>query len=177
MDRLLHHELRFSLTAVVAMVVSVVVVGPVRGFPSVNVSYLSTFAGALALWVLLTLLRATRIPWFGEVRDFDAATPVDPETALPTEDFWHDRPVNLGFLPVLLVPALGLALAWEAWMCLMPLVWGLEVAAKAARVAHWERENGRVLWRGRVEGRPWELSYSPVGHGAPARTTTDAPPS
>ncbi|NEC92240.1 hypothetical protein G3I71_42205 [Streptomyces sp. SID12501] len=179
MDRLVHHELRASLAALLAVVVSAVVVGLVRGFPSVRIGdrLASSIAALLAFWVLIELLKATRIKWFGEVRDFDAATPVDPETVLPIEDFWHDRPVGLGLLPMMLVPTLVLALFWEPWMCLMPLLWGLEMAAKAARVAHWERKNGRVLWRGRVVSQPWELSWSPVGPRTPARTATEAPPS
>jgi hypothetical protein len=179
MDRLVHHELRACLAALLAVVVSAVVVGFVRGFPSVRISDMPVLAvaGVLAIWMLFTLLEVTRIKWFGEVRDFDAATPLAPETVLPTEDFWHDRPVAGHLLPLLLVPTLVGALFWEPWMFLTPLLWGLERAPKAARVAHWERKNGRVLWRGRVGSRPWELSYSQAGPRTPARTATDAPPS
>ncbi|WP_371661088.1 hypothetical protein [Streptomyces sp. NBC_00280] len=178
MDRLVHHELRAFLTALLAVAVSAVVVGLVRGFPAVRISDRSaqTLAGFLAIWALFTFLENTRIKWFGEVRDFDAATPLAPETVLPTEDFWHDRPVQPGFLLVLVVPTLGMAFFMGSWMCLAPLVVGLGWAAKAARVAHWERKNGRVLWRGRVGSRPWELSCSQAGPRTPARTATDAPP-
>jgi hypothetical protein len=178
MDRLMHHELRASLTALLAVVVSAVVAGLVRGFPAVSISDRTALAvaGLLAMWVLFTLLENTRIPWFGEVRRFDAATVLAPETVLPSEDFWHDQPVSLRLLPVILVPTLGMALFVGPWMSLMPLMVGLEWAAKAARIAHWERKNGRVLWRGRVRGMPWELSSSLVGPRTPARTATGAPP-
>lgn len=181
MDRLVHHELRACLAALLVIVVNAVVVGLVRGFPSVRIDDRAALgiAGMLAIWALFTLLEGTRIEWFGEVRNYDAATPLAPDTVLPPENFWHDRPVATRLLPLILVPTLALALFWEPWMCLMPLVLCLERAAKAAQVAHWERRNGRVLWRGRVEGSPWELSYSPAGPPTPApgETATDAPPS
>jgi hypothetical protein len=178
MGRLVHHELRASLTALLAFVVSAVVVALVREFPPVRTDgrFALHIAGWLALWVLFTLLKATRIKWLGEVRDFDAATPVDPETVLPTEEFWPSRPIIWGFLPVLLVPTLVMALAWEPWVVLILLWLALDWTAKAARIVHWERKNRYVLWRGGVRSRPWELSYSPVRPPAPARTATDAPP-
>lgn len=177
MDRLMHHELRASLAALLAAVVSAVVAGLVRGFPAVSVSDRTALAiaGMLAIWVLFTLLENTRIKWFGEVRGFDTAAPLAPETVLPAADFWHDRPVRLGLLPVILVPTLGMAFFVGPWMSLMPLMVCLEWAAKAARIAHWERQSSRVLWRGRVGSRPWELSWSPAPL-TPARTATDVPP-
>ncbi|MFI5677852.1 hypothetical protein [Streptomyces cellulosae] len=177
MDRLVHHEMRSSLSALLAVVVGAVVVGLARGFPSTPIREETALfiAIVLGLLVLFTLLKATRIRWFSGVREWDAATAVDPETALPTQDFWHDEPVDPVLLLILLVPALFVALVWEPWMIAMPLWPTVEWAAQAALVAYWERRNGRQLWRGRVRSRPRELSYSSVSPPAPARTATDAP--
>lgn len=177
MDRLVHHELRCSLAALVTVAINVVVVGVVRGFSSVSFDGAARLVGGvLAVVVLFKLLKATPIKWFGEVRDFDAAAPVAPETALPTEDFWHDHPVNWQFMPVLLVPTLAVALIWEPWFAVMPLWMAVDWALQAALIVYWERKRGRVLWRGRVRSMPWELAYSPVSPPPPTRTATDAPP-
>ncbi|MFI6929997.1 hypothetical protein [Streptomyces sp. NPDC050287] len=178
MDRLVHHELRSSLTALLAVVVGAVVVGLVRGLPSTRITDGTALfiAAVFGLLVLFTLLKATRITWFSGVPEWDAATPVDPETALPTQDFRHAKPVDPVLLLILLVPALFVALVWQPWMIVTPLWSAVEWAGQAALIACWERRNGRQLWRGRVQGRPGELSYSPVSPPAPTRTATDAPP-
>ncbi|MFI6011561.1 hypothetical protein ACIBAG_22575 [Streptomyces sp. NPDC051243] len=177
MDRLVHHELRAALAALLAFVICAVAVAVVRGIPTAPFGRAALYLGGLvALLAVFTLLEATRIKGVSEVRYFDAAVPVDPERALPPEDFWHDQPVSRRMFWFILVPTLPVALLWEPWVIVFPLGSALSWAGKAALVAHWERRHGRLLWRGHIASRPWELSYSPLSPPPPARTATDAPP-
>ncbi|WP_338782574.1 hypothetical protein [Streptomyces sp. DG1A-41] len=71
--------------------------GPVRGFsPPSEPGRLGLYAAAvLASIVVWTLLKATRIKWFGEVRDFEKAVRLDgTDPALATERFLRDRPFS-----------------------------------------------------------------------------------
>lgn len=178
MDRLVHHELRASLAALLAFVISAVAVAVVRGIPTVPRAGRAVLyvGGFLAILVVYTLLKATRVKGLSEVREFEAAVPADPDRALPAEDFWHDRPVSPRMFWLILVPTLAVTLLWEPWFLLFPLGSALDWAGQAALVARWERRHGRVLWRGHVGSRPWELSYSPLSPPPPARTATGAPP-
>ncbi|MEV5438602.1 hypothetical protein AB0K80_21680 [Streptomyces sp. NPDC052682] len=54
------------------------------------------------------------------------------------------------------------------WVLLVPVWSALDWLGEAAVVAHRERRNGRLLWRGHVTSRPWELSWSPAGCGTTA---------
>ncbi|WKX11800.1 hypothetical protein [Streptomyces sp. NL15-2K] len=60
---------------------------------------------------------------------------------------------------------------WEPWVVLVPLGSALDWLGQAAVAAHWEHGHGKVVWRGRVHSRPWELS---VSRRPPIRTATDA---
>jgi hypothetical protein len=162
MDRLLHHELRAVLSAFAALALALTALGLVRGFsaperPGALALYLG---GLLALLVVWTLLKSTRIKWFGQVRDFERAVPSEgAEGTPPTDRSLRDRPFALRLFVPFLVLGLGTAL-WEPW-ALGVLFWpALDWAGQAALVAHWERRNGLLLWRGRVGSRPWELSVS-----------------
>jgi hypothetical protein len=178
MDRYVHHELRSAAAALIAAAVTAAVAGGFRGFPPVRLPWWWP-AGSLAYVVLYPLLQASRIKGVSRVRDFDAAVPLAPDTPLPTAPLRRDTPVSWGFLPVLLVPTLPLALFVSAWFAATPLWMAVDWASRAAVCAYWERKNGRLIWRGHIGSKPWELSYSlvpPLSPSPPTRTATDAPP-
>jgi hypothetical protein len=174
MDRLLHHQLRAVLSACAAIAVALTVPGLVRGFSAPDRPALALYLGGLlALLLVWTLLKATGIKWFSHVRDFEQAVSVGhPDGTLPADRFLRDRPFRPRLFSLYLALALPLAF-WEPWS-LGVLPWSaLDWVGEAALVVHWERRNGLMLWRGSVEGRPWELSVSPR---PPTRTATGAPP-
>ncbi|MEU0727957.1 hypothetical protein [Streptomyces sp. NPDC006140] len=174
-DRLVHHELRAVLSVFAALAVALTALGLVRGFsaPDRPGALAGYFGALLALLVLWTLLKATRIKWFSHVRDFEKAVPVeDLDVVLPADRFLRDQPISPGLFGMYLVLALPLSF-WEPWT-LGVLLWSaLDWLGQAALVAHWERRNGLLLWRGHVGGRPWELS---VSRRPPTRTATGARP-
>ncbi|MEU6176624.1 hypothetical protein [Streptomyces coeruleorubidus] len=175
MDRLLHHELRAAVSAFAAIAVALTAMGLVRGLSAPDQpGRLGLYVvGLLAFLVVWTLLKATRIKWFSEVRSFEKAVPVeDLDVALPTERLLRDQPYSLRLFVLYLALALPLSF-WEPWS-LGVLLWSaLDWLGQAALIAHWERRNGLLLWRGHVESRPWELS---VSRRPPTRTATDARP-
>ncbi|MFF5520798.1 hypothetical protein [Streptomyces coeruleorubidus] len=173
MDRLVHHELRAVLSVCSALAVALTVLGLVRGFSAPD-SALAKYVGVLlALLVVWTLLKATRIKWISHVRDFEKAVPVeDVDVVLPTDRFLRDHPFSPGLFGMYLVFALPVAF-WDPW-ALGVLLWSpLDWLGQAALVARWERRNGLLLWRGHVGSRPWELS---VSRRPPTRTATGAQP-
>jgi hypothetical protein len=175
MDRYVHHELRGSLTALLAFVGSAVPAGAIHGFPPVRIAWWWP-VGGLAYLALSVLVQGSRLKGFSRVRDFEAAIPLDAGRPLPPEPFRRDSPVSFTLLPVILVPTLALALFVSSWFALMPVALALEWLGQAAVCARWERRNGRRIWRGHVGSRPWELSYSLVSPAPPTRTATGAPP-
>ncbi|GAP53356.1 hypothetical protein [Streptomyces azureus] len=175
MDRLVHHELRAVVSALAATAVALTTVGLVRGFsPPSEPGRLGLYVAAvLASIVVWTLLKATRIKWFSEVRDFEKAVPVEETgTVLPTERFLHDQPFSPRLFVLYLLFAVPLSL-WEPWAATLLLWSALDWLGQAALVARWERRHGLLLWRGHVESRPWELS---VSRRPPTRTATGARP-
>ncbi len=175
MDRLVHHEVRAVLSVLAALAVALTVLGLVRGFSAPDrPGALALYVGALlALLIVWTLLKATRIKWLGHVREFEKAVPTeDLDVVVPTDRFQRDRPFSPGLFGLYLVFALPVSF-WEPW-ALGVLLWSpLEWLGQAALVAHWERRNGLLLWRGHVGGRPWELS---VSRRPATRTATGARP-
>ncbi|WP_405670932.1 hypothetical protein [Streptomyces sp. NBC_01530] len=139
----------------------------VRGAP-LTAGGLGTFVTCgLAFTVVSTLLHASRVRWFGEVRGFEEAASLDQAPlAVPL----RTHPLNAWLLAVMLVPTLALAIAWVA---LLPLWAALPWLGQAWLAAGWERRNGKVLWRGHDQDAPWKLSVSP--RPLP-RTATGAPP-
>ncbi|MDQ1016961.1 hypothetical protein [Streptomyces afghaniensis] len=175
MDRLVHHELRAVVSVLAATAVALTTAGLVRGFspPSDPGRLGLCVAAVLASVVVWTLLKATRITWFSEVRDFEKAPPVEEAgPVLPAERFLRDRPFSPRLFVLYLLFAVPLSL-WEPWAALLPLWSALDWLGQAALAAHWERRHGLLLWRGRVASRPWELS---VSRRPPTRTATGARP-
>ncbi|MCX5050464.1 hypothetical protein [Streptomyces sp. NBC_00474] len=158
MDRYVHHELRSVYSALVALAVCVPVTTGVRGAP-LTAGGLGMFVTCgLAFTVVSTLLHASRVKWFGEVRDFERAVPLDqapPAVSLRT------HPLNTWLLAAMLVPTLALAIAWEPWVALLPLWAALPWLGQAWLAADWERRNGKALWRGHDHDAPWKLSVTP----------------
>ncbi|MET9526340.1 hypothetical protein [Streptomyces coeruleorubidus] len=175
MDRLVHHELRAVVSVLAAMAVALTTVGLVHGFSAPSEpGRLGLYVAAVLAWIVVwTLLKATRIKWFSEVRDFEKAVPVEESGAvLPTERFLRDQPFSPRLFVLYLLFAVPLSL-WEPLAALLPLWSALDWLGKAAVVAHWERGHGLLLWRGHVASRPWELS---VSRRPPTRTATGARP-
>ncbi|MFF5963965.1 hypothetical protein ACFY64_09485 [Streptomyces collinus] len=174
-DRLVHHELRAVLSVCAALAVALTALGLVRGISAPDrPGALALYFGALlALLVVWTLLKATRLKWISHVRDFEKAVPVeDLDVALPTGRFLRDQPFSLRLFVLYLVLALPLAF-WEPWTLALLLWSALDWLGQAALSAHWERRTGLLLWRGHVGSRPWELS---VSRRPPTRTATGAQP-
>jgi hypothetical protein len=172
MDRYVHHQLRAVVSILAAAAVAAAVVGVVRGFPPPKMNGLLLAALLLVLVVVSTLLKATRIKWVSEVRDFEAAVPLeDTDVVLPTNRFLRDQPFSPKLFVLYLVSTV--LMFWEPWVVLIPLGSALDWLGQAAVAARWERRHGKVVWRGRVRSSPWELSVSPR---PPTRTATDAPP-
>ncbi|WKX11801.1 hypothetical protein [Streptomyces sp. NL15-2K] len=91
MDRYVHHQLRAVVSILAAAAVAAAVVGVVRGFPPPKMNGLLLVALLLAFVVVSTLLKATRIKWVSEVRDFEAAVPVEGLWGTP---MWSCRPTG-----------------------------------------------------------------------------------
>jgi hypothetical protein len=174
-DRLVHHELRAVVSVLAAAAVALTAVGLARGFsPPSEPGRLGLYAAAVvASMVVWTLLKATRIKWFSEVRDFEKAVRLDgTDPALTAKRFLRDRPFSPRMFVLYTLFAVPLAL-WEPWTAVICLWSALDWLGQAAVAAHWERRHGLLLWRGPVGGRPWELS---VSRRPPTRTATGARP-
>jgi hypothetical protein len=170
MDRYVHHELRSVYTALAALAVSLAVTGGVRGAPMTAYGAGRFALGMIAFTVVFTLLGATRLKWVGEIRDFEAAVPL--ETAPAEVVSLRRHPLNWWLFTVMSVSTPVFAVAWEPWIALLPLWPALSWLGQAWLAADWERRNGKVLWRGYDTDAPWKLSYSPGGsrREAPAGT-------
>ncbi|WP_461063283.1 hypothetical protein [Streptomyces pseudoechinosporeus] len=172
MDRYVHHELR-SAFAVLAVAACLAVTGIVRGFPPLKADWLWILVVLPLGIAVFTLLKASRLKGVSEVRNFEAAVRVeDTDVVLPTKDFLHNQPVNLGLFAFFLVFLLPMSF-WEPWVIVVPVGWALDWLGKAALAAYWERRHGLLVWRGPVPGHPGNLLVSPR---QPTRTATDAPP-
>ncbi|MFJ8462970.1 hypothetical protein [Streptomyces swartbergensis] len=175
MDRLLHHELRavFSVLAVVA--VSVTAAGLAHGFVPPEPGKVALYlAGLLAFAAVWTLLKGTRLRGVSWIRDYDRAVPVeDTGVVVPAGASLRDGWFNWPVLVLFLLFVLPISVFWEPWVIGIALWSALDWLGQAALVAHWERRNGLLLWRGHVASRPWELS---VSRRPPTRTATGARP-
>ncbi|GGW90693.1 hypothetical protein [Streptomyces lomondensis] len=175
MDRLVHHELRAVFSVLAATAVALTASVLFHGFsPPSDTGRLALYAaGVLALLLVWTLLRASRLRWFSEVRNFEKAVPVediDPPGA--AERLLRHRPFSPRLFVGYVLGAVPLAL-WQPLTTGIFLWSALDWLSEAAVAAHWERRNGLLLWRGRVDSRPWELS---VSRRPPTRTATGAQP-
>jgi hypothetical protein len=92
---------------------------------------------------------------------------------LPTNGFLRDQPFSRKLFVLYLMLTLPASVWWEPWIVLLPLGSALGWLGQAAVAVHWERGHGRIVWRGHVESRPWELS---VSSRPPTRTATGAQP-
>lgn len=169
MDRYVHHELRSVYTALAALAISVTATSGVRGAPLTAFGLGWFLMAMLAFTVVYTLLGATRLKWVGEIRDFEAAVPLE---EAPAGVSLRRHPLNWWLFVVMLVPSFALALAWEPWVALLPLWSALAWSGQAWLAVDWERKHGRVLWRGHDQNAPWKLSYSPgrTSQGTARRT-------
>ncbi|MFJ8532972.1 hypothetical protein [Streptomyces sp. NPDC093591] len=174
MDRYVHHQLRAVVSILAAGAVAATAAGVVRGFSPPKAEGLRFAAILFALLLVSTLLKATRIKGFSDVRHFEAAVPLD-DTAvvLPTDGFLRDQPFSRKLFVLYLMLTLPVSVFWEPWIVLLPLGSALDWLGQAAVAVHWERRHGRTVWRGHVGSRPWELS---VSSRPPTRTATGAQP-
>ncbi|MET9680258.1 hypothetical protein [Streptomyces coeruleorubidus] len=175
MDRLVHHELRAVVSVLAATAVTLTTVGLVRGFSAPpEPGRLGLYTAAVLAWIVVwTLLKATRIKWFSEVREFEKAVRLDgTDPALATERFLRDRPFSPRMFVLYTLFAVPLAL-WEPLTAVIPLWSAVDWLGQAAVAARWERKHGLLLWRGHVDSRPWELS---VSRRPPTRTASGARP-
>ncbi|MGW0496472.1 hypothetical protein ACWD0Z_13850 [Streptomyces sp. NPDC003007] len=174
-DRLVHHELRAAVSVLAATAVALTTVGLVEGFsaPSEPGRLGLYIGGVLAFLLLWTLVKATGLKWIGAVRDFEKAVRLEgTDPALPTARFLRDKPFSPRLFVLCLLFTVPLSL-WEPWTAVLPLWSAVDWLGQAAVAAHWERGHGMLVWRGRVESRPWELS---VSRRPPTRTATGAQP-
>jgi hypothetical protein len=171
MVRYVHQELWTALALLAATAVGVVVAVAVHGSPPVRADRVWLLAVlALGYLLLVTLLRGSRLRWVGEVRRFEAAVPVTGR-----ERVLRGGRFPLAIFVAFVVTASLFALVGGPLIPLLPLLPALDWLAKAAVGAHWERGNGRLLWREHDRHRPQGLSYTPFTAPAPSRTATDAP--
>ena len=169
MGRYVHQELLAALAMLAGIAVGVAVAVGVRDEESIRGGGLAvTAALAVAFLVVSALLRSSRLKWVGEVREFEAAAPKPGADAMPRDRVHYVRMAGLFALAAVFTSYLGDAVA-------VPLVMGLDWLTKGVVGARWERENGRVLWRGYNRDEPWKLSYSPVSPTRATRTATDGP--
>lgn len=173
MDRYVHHQLRAVVSILAAGAVAAAVAALVRGFSPPKTDGLRFVAILFALLLVSTLLKATRVKGFSDVRHFEAAVPLDDTVVLPTDGFLRDQPFSRKLFVLYLVLTLPASVFWEPWIVLLPLGSALDWLGQAVVALHWERGHGRVVWRGHVGSRPWELS---VSSRPPTRTATGAPP-
>ncbi|CAL9464530.1 hypothetical protein [Streptomyces sp. Tu 3180] len=171
MYRSLYHEIRATGTALVAAAVCAAVTGAVRGFPPLPGAppgtAVAVASGVTALVLLLDVVF--------DVRSYRAAAPLAEDVALPPDEPLRGHLFLPGLFPVIALPTLAMALAWEPWTALMPLPTAAGWLLKATTVAVWERRNGKLLWRRSVPLGSWKLATSPVSRRPATRTATGAP--
>ncbi|GAA3814652.1 hypothetical protein GCM10022403_055300 [Streptomyces coacervatus] len=172
MVRYVHHELSAAaliLAGVAGGWAAAVATGQSPPVRSGAVGVLVT--SALGFLVLSTLVRASRLKWVGQMREFEAATPV------PDTDGRHLRtvlaPRTLGLL---LLPALCVFVIRDTGIVVVPLALGLDWLGKALVGASWERMNGRRLWLTPGPDEPSGLRYTTVSPSRGTRTATGARP-
>ncbi|MFF3311650.1 hypothetical protein [Streptomyces sp. NPDC002952] len=117
--------------------------------------------------LLFTLVRLT------ENRDFEHALPLENPEVLPADHTRH-VPVRGSLVAVPVVPALAMGLAWNPWLSLTPMSMALDCLVRGCVAARFERKRRVLLWRGQVEDRPWELSWSPAERSRP-ETSSNSP--
>jgi hypothetical protein len=111
--------------------------------------------------LLFTLVR------LAENRDFKRAVRLEDPEVLPAERSMRRVPVRGSLVAVLVVPAPAMGLAWNPWLSLTPLSMGLDCLFRGCVAARFGRKRRVLLWRGHVEDRPWELSWSPAERSRP----------
>jgi hypothetical protein len=169
MGRYVHQELLAALAMLAGTAVGVAVAVGVRDAESLRGRGVAvTAALAVAFLVGSALLRSSHLKWVGEVREFEAAKPLPGDGAMPRDRVYYVRMLGLFALAAVFTSYLGVAVV-------VPLVMGLDWLTKAVVGARWEREHGRVLWRGYNRDEPWRLFYAPVSPSPATRTATDGP--
>ncbi|MFD5636981.1 hypothetical protein ACFWJM_22980 [Streptomyces sp. NPDC127077] len=149
MVRYVHHELRGAGMTVAAAAVGLVVALPFRALPHAEVpgDVVAWFAGILVVVPCLSLI--------GEGRAFRRAAPLqDPAAVLSRGHAPRPYLFHGGFLAVLLVLTLPLALVTNplAALCVLPLT--AQLLVNAAYALYWERTHGLLIWRGAVPEQP-----------------------
>ncbi|MER5226158.1 hypothetical protein [Streptomyces flaveus] len=182
MIRYVHFELRLAITALAALVVTVVVLLAVRGLSAWPDPWLwygppAVMAAVLVLW---TPLRMSRLKGFSMVLEFEQAVPrEDPRGVLPTDGgrlFRGPFRPFLHFALALVAIALIPSLFWDPYLVFGQLYLAVDWLCKGLVIAHWERRHGVLLWHGHDRNDPHKLSYTPVIRRPPTQTATDAPP-
>ena len=112
---------------------------------------------ALGFLVLSTVLRASRLKWVGQMREFEASAAL-PETGR------HGRGAAFAprMLGLLLLPALCVFVIRDTAIVAVLLAVGLDWLGKAAAGTCWEQVSGRRLWLAPDPEEPWRLSRSPA---------------
>jgi len=170
MVRYVYYEFWAALAMLFGSAVGVAVAVGVRDETPVRSDGVPLVAAvALGFLVVSALLRSSRLKWFGDVREFEAAVPRPHTGATPPNRTYTVWLVALFVFAALLTSFVG-------DVVILPVVMGLDWLAKTVVGARWERRNGRVLWRGHDREEPWKLSYAPVSPPRATRTATDAPP-
>ncbi|MFE7232455.1 hypothetical protein ACWCRF_32290 [Streptomyces sp. NPDC002405] len=156
MRRYVHNELATVAEAVCTVALSTPVGFGVHGIPKADADW-QAIPAVIALSAVLGVLACTRWTWLGgKKRDFERAVPLNPDTVLPARGESLRRSLDPGFVTVVVVPTLLLALFWEPWAALLPLIFVPDRLTGAAYAAYWERCYGVMLWQGHVPDQPLE---------------------
>ena len=172
MIRYVYHELMAAVALLTAAAAGVAVGVSVEGGASVRAGTVAwVTVAALVFLALSARLRASRLKWLGDIREFEAADPL-PSGGPDRPD--HTLRKALRF-SLFLLPSVAIGLLGLPSVLLVALALSLDWIVKAAVGARWERRNGRRLWMGHYPADPNRLSYSPVTPPPSTRTATDAP--
>ncbi|NUP41056.1 MAG: hypothetical protein HOY76_29575 [Streptomyces sp.] len=169
MIRYVHHEVwaaAMILTGVAVGWAAAVGTGQSPPVRSGALDVLVTFA--LGFLVLSTLLRASRLKWVGQIREFEAAALVP-----DSEELRHRTAFAPRMLGLMLLTALCVFVLRDIAIVVVPLMMGLDWLGKAVAGAGWERMNGRQLW---LAADPSALRCTTVSPTPTTRTATGAPP-
>ena len=142
MVRYVHHELWASALLLAGIAVGWVSALATGQEPPVRTGALGILvAFALGCLVLSTVLRASRLKWVGQTREFEAAARVPDADGLPRRAAFAPRMIGL-----LLLPALCVFVIRDTGIVVVALAVGLDWLGKAVVGAGWEQGNGRRLW-------------------------------
>jgi hypothetical protein len=171
MIRQVHDQLGCALSSVAAAAVGLAVAAAVRDAPSPSPG---DYVVALIVTAVWALLKSTRLKGIGMLTGLDATPPLPepaPDVASPLRGLVQVRV----FVPYLAV-GLALALLFDPWWALLPLIGAADWLTDALVTARWEHRHGRLLWRDHTPGEPGRLAHTPLSGPRPPRTATDAPP-